>query len=87
MTTDAGHKKLSSEAGLPQPRDGEGLVLVALNEEHGLLDLRGDRQVRVGDKLEILPSQAGTTINLYDYLYGTRGEHVEVVWPIAARGA
>lgn len=87
VTTDAGHKKLSSEAGLPQPRDADGLTLTALNEEHGLLDLGAGRRVRVGDKLEILPSQAGTTINLYDYVYGIRGEHVAAVWPIAARGA
>ncbi len=56
-------------------------------DEHGRLDLsRAQREVRVGDRLELLVPHCDPTVNLYDNLYAVRGERVEGVWPIAARG-
>ena len=56
-------------------------------DEHGRLDLtRAGRDVRVGDRLELLVPHCDPTVNLYDHLYAVRGERVEDVWPIAARG-
>ncbi len=86
ITTDAGKKKLSEDVGLPEAKDAH-LQLVALNEEHGLLDLLDEsREVRVGDQLEIIPCNGGTTINLYDEMIAMRGERVENIFEIAARG-
>jgi len=86
ITTDAGKKKLSEDVGLPEAKDAH-VQLVALNEEHGLLDLLdASREVRVGDQLEIVPCNGGTTINLYDEMLGMRGDCVEAVFEIAARG-
>ena len=31
-------------------------------------------------------SHCDPVVNLYDQLYGVRGDRVEVVWPIAGRG-
>ena len=87
VTTDAGKKKLSEDVGLPEARHSERLRLVDLNEEHALLDLIDDaHEVRVGDKIEIVPCNGGTTINLYDQMYGMRGDHLETIFDITARG-
>jgi D-serine deaminase-like pyridoxal phosphate-dependent protein len=40
----------------------------------------------VGDTLELLPFHGGTTINLYNTLYGVRGDTVESEFEIEARG-
>lgn len=56
-------------------------------DEHGRLDLtKASREVRLGDRLSFLVPHCDPTVNLYDRLYAVRGERVEGVWPIAARG-
>lgn len=87
VTTDVGQKKMSSDAGLPLVKDAAGLRCVALNEEHCILERdENAADVRVGDKLELIPFHGGTTINLYDKMYGVRGETVETVFEIEGRG-
>jgi D-serine deaminase-like pyridoxal phosphate-dependent protein len=87
VTTDAGMKKFSGDAGLPRLKDSPDLRVHELNEEHGRLVLANlERRVNVGDKLELLPSHGCTTFNLYDELYGMRDGKVEVVWDISGRG-
>jgi len=87
VTTDAGKKKLTEDEGLPQPKDPDGIKVIALHEEHGILELTDpQKKVRVGDKIEIIPSHGCTTFNLYDQLYGMRDDHLEVILEIAARG-
>ena len=87
---DGGYKAFSTDRTF-----GPRLVDPALSEvsyawagdEHGRLDLtRAGRDVRVGDRLELLVPHCDPTVNLYDHLYAVRGERVEDVWPIAARG-
>jgi len=39
VTTDAGKKKLTEDEGLPQPKASDQLKMVALHEEHGILEL------------------------------------------------
>ncbi|MCZ6515583.1 MAG: DSD1 family PLP-dependent enzyme [Acidobacteria bacterium] len=56
-------------------------------DEHGKLDLtNAEREIRLGDRLEFIVPHCDPNANLYDRLYGIRGEKVEAVWPIAARG-
>lgn len=87
VTTDVGQKKMSSDAGLPLVKTMEGLRCVALNEEHCILERETNSvDVRVGDKLELIPFHGGTTINLYDQMYGVRGTQIETIFEIAARG-
>lgn len=87
VTIDAGQKKLSSDAGLPRVKNCDGVRLVALNEEHGILEaVDSASSLHVGDPLEIIPSHGGTTINLYEKMYGVRGEKVETVFEILGRG-
>ena len=63
------------------------------SDEHGAIDLTGcERKARVGDKILLVPGHCDPTVNLHDWYVGVRGMHgdnarVEVVWPVAARGA
>lgn len=87
ITVDAGQKKLTSAAQLPQPKD-DALRMLKVQEEHGLLEvLDHQRSPRVGDTIELIPWHGGTTVNLYDRMYGIRDGYVAEVWHIAARGA
>jgi D-serine deaminase-like pyridoxal phosphate-dependent protein len=85
--TDAGMKTLTPEFGMPMVLDPEGWEATKLSEEHGFLQRAGGERLQPGDVVELIPSHGCTTINLHDSYYVTRGETVEAVWPIAARGA
>lgn len=40
----------------------------------------------LGTKLLLIPGHCDPTINMYDYIVGYRGNRVEHVWEIEARG-
>ncbi len=88
MITDAGTKALSVDAGMPTPRDLSGIDYKMAGDEHGRLELnRTNADLKVGDKIQVVPSHCDTTVALYDWFVGLRGGRVECVWPIAGRGA
>lgn len=87
ITTDAGLKKITSDAGLPLVKHEPGLTCAALNEEHCILKRGASaRDIQVGEKLELIPFHGGTTINLYERMYGIRSGQVQAVFEISARG-
>ena len=62
----------------------------------GDIGIRGDRiasigdlaaALALGDTLLLVPGHCDPTVNLYDELVCCRGNRVEAIWPIAARGA
>ena len=62
--------------------------MVKASDEHGVIAVpAGIPNLRVGDKLRLVPGHCDPTVNLYDWLVGVRGERVECVWPVSARGA
>ncbi|MCZ6847071.1 MAG: DSD1 family PLP-dependent enzyme, partial [Alphaproteobacteria bacterium] len=40
----------------------------------------------LGEAVMLIPGHCDPTVNLYDWYVGIRGETVERVWPVAARG-
>jgi D-serine deaminase-like pyridoxal phosphate-dependent protein len=86
IITDAGHKSLTTEFGMPLIKGLHGAELFSLSEEHGKIRLAGESDLKPGDKIEFIPSHGCTTINLHDQYYGVRGDRLETVWEIAARG-
>ncbi len=87
VTTDVGQKKISQDAGLPLVKNGNGWNCIALNEEHCLLArTEYAPDVCIGDRLELIPFHGGTTINLYDRMYGTRRDSIETIFEIAGQG-
>ena len=83
---DAGLKAISSEFGDPTVR-AEGAIWSDFSEEHGEISLEGRAlELRVGDKIELIPRHGCTTVNLHGrYHVVGNGELVDV-WDIAARG-
>ncbi|MBX5494301.1 MAG: alanine racemase [Bryobacteraceae bacterium] len=58
-----------------------------MNEEHGYLDVsRAKRRFSVGDRLRIIPNHICVAMNLHEKVYGIRGNVVETVWNVEARG-
>jgi 3-hydroxy-D-aspartate aldolase len=85
---DAGLKALAVDSGMPVVRGRPDLEFQRASDEHGLLLARDPAApLRVGDKLWLIPGHCDPTINLYDWYVGVRGDRVEAVWPITARGA
>jgi D-serine deaminase-like pyridoxal phosphate-dependent protein len=83
---DAGLKALSVDSGLPLVAD-EGAEYLGASDEHGVLRLDDQSRFKLGDKIRLIPGHCDPTVNLYDWIVGYRGDTVECVWPIAARGA
>jgi D-serine deaminase-like pyridoxal phosphate-dependent protein len=85
---DGGFKAFSTDrAFAPQAKDLDGVTYAWAGDEHGRLDLTSaSRDVKLGDRLEFVVPHCDPSVNLYDRIYGLRGDQVEAVWPIAARG-
>lgn len=91
---DGGSKTFSSDPARPAESGLYGRVIDdpavrfhRMSEEHGFLDLRGaGMQIRIGDRLRIIPNHVCTAVNMHESIYGVRGEAVETIWKVAARG-
>lgn len=91
---DAGSKALGREPLRADDADGFGevldhpeVVVTAMSEEHGILDLTGsDWRPVVGDLVRIVPNHVCYVVNLHGRLYGVRDETVVEVWEVAGRG-
>jgi 3-hydroxy-D-aspartate aldolase len=56
-------------------------------DEHGVLNLaKASAPVKLGHRLEFIVPHCDPTVNLYDQIFALRGNEVEAVWRIAARG-
>ena len=88
---DSGIKSNGFHYGVLNPpviKDIEGIKVKKFSEEHGILELNSpSRELKVGDKIEIIPSHCCATVNLHDEYIGINNNNkVEVIWPISARG-
>jgi D-serine deaminase-like pyridoxal phosphate-dependent protein len=88
---DSGSKSLSSDLhGL----EGYGYIceypeakIFALAEEHGHVDFSAcERKPEIGERVSIIPNHCCTVTCLFDEVVGVRGDQVDVVWKVAARG-
>ncbi len=61
--------------------------LYKLSEEHGHLDLSNcDETPVIGERVHIIPVHTCLVTNMFDAIYGVRGEEVKTMWQVAARG-
>ncbi|MEI5682063.1 DSD1 family PLP-dependent enzyme [Mesorhizobium sp. CGMCC 1.15528] len=81
---DAGLKALAVDSGLPRVDRAE-IRYVRATDEHGVLD-DPERVLDVGDRLLLVPGHCDPTCNLHDWYVAVRGERVEAIWPVTARG-
>ncbi len=85
---DAGLKAFSTDKPFgPECSTVKGLKYSWAGDEHGRLDIsQAERELKIGERLEFIIPHCDPTVNLYDKMYALRGERVEGVWAIAARG-
>lgn len=85
---DGGYKAFSTDRPFtPQPVGIDGVTYGWAGDEHGRLDMsNASRDLKLGDRIEFIPPHVDPTVNLYDSIYALRGDQVEAIWPIAARG-
>ncbi len=88
VVVDGGLKAFSTDKPFrPEAKGIEGLAFSWGGDEHGKLDLtNASRGLEVGDRVEFRAPHCDPTVNLYDRIYGVRGQQVELSWAIAARG-
>ena len=84
---DAGLKASSVDSGMPKVWQRTDLSYIKAADEHGVLSTINAASVNLGDQLMLVPGHCDPTVNLYDEMICIRGDRVEAVWPIAARGA
>jgi D-serine deaminase-like pyridoxal phosphate-dependent protein len=91
---DGGSKTFSSDRYQAEHGRGFGLLkedpaaeIERFSEEHGHVNLsQSNRKYTVGERLMVIPNHVCSTVNMHDEIYGVRGERVETVWQVAARG-
>jgi D-serine deaminase-like pyridoxal phosphate-dependent protein len=94
MIIDGGSKTFSSdrlsnsaEVTFGHLVEAPGARFHKMNEEHGFIDLtHADAEFHVGDRVHMIPNHICVAVNLHERVYGVRGEKVEEVWTVDARG-
>ena len=87
---DVGRKGCGAEWGPPRVKTIPGAKIPSFNsEEHATVQLPDDaaEKIRVGDRIEIIPSHGCTTSNLYREFVVHRNGTVIDRWPIEGSGA
>lgn len=88
-TTDAGLKTFATDAGSPAiargAPDGANYFFYG-DEQGGIIYPSGGRQLRPKDVVSCVVPHCDPTVNLYDCYHVVRGETLESIWPIEARG-
>ena len=88
---DSGTKALTSDGSSRHKGFGyvigrPDMVITNLNEEHAFLESEQPLNLRIGDKLAIIPNHACVVCNLVDQVYGIRNGKLDHVIRIDARG-
>lgn len=86
---DGGSKTLTVEGYTPHGHIVEfpEAKIYGLNEEHAYTNV-ADCPVKpvIGDRVRIIPNHVCVAVNMHNVAYGVRGDRVETIWPVAARG-
>ncbi|MGE3315435.1 MAG: DSD1 family PLP-dependent enzyme [Planctomycetaceae bacterium] len=86
---DSGRKTLNPDLHMPLVKRfaQNEAEAVRLSAEHCELKLSGAaRDLKIGDKVELIVGYADFTTVLHDEFHGFRNDRLEVVWPILGRG-
>ena len=82
---DAGLKVQSVDSGLPVIFGRADLKYIRCSDEHGLIEDPGN-VLKINEKLRLVPGHCDPTCNMHDWYVGVRGDRVETLWPVSARG-
>lgn len=84
-TIDAGWKSLSTEYGMPEVSNINAQYEPA-GDEHGTLKGDDVANLKIGDRIKIVPSHIDTTIACHRMIFAFRESAIETVWQIASGG-
>ncbi len=82
---DAGLKAQSVDSGLPVIFGRDDVTYIKCSDEHGVVEDTGN-VLQVNEKLRLVPGHCDPTCNVHDWYVGVRGDTVETLWPVSARG-
>jgi len=85
-TLDAGLKAVTDDKGKPSFKDFPKSRFRVFSEEHSQIKTNPNDTLRIGEKIEIIPSHICTTVNLYDHFTVLKDGEVIAKWDIIARG-
>jgi D-serine deaminase-like pyridoxal phosphate-dependent protein len=84
---DSGRKTLNPDVHKPHVKGHPDATVLHLSAEHCTVELGpNSRDLKIGDKVELVVGYSDFTTVLHDRFYGIRGGAVETVWPILGRG-
>ncbi|MFM9115546.1 MAG: DSD1 family PLP-dependent enzyme [Planctomycetota bacterium] len=86
VVLDFGRKSLSPDLGLPKALNRDDLQPLWLSAEHAVCEVTQGVGPQIGDRVEWILGYGDWTTVLHDYYYVCRGEQVESVQPLDARG-
>ena len=87
ITVDAGTKALAMERPKPIVKHITGVSYSLSGDEHGKISFENpSREIKIGDKVELIITHCDPAVNLYDYYYCIRNDKVEAIWEITGRG-
>lgn len=88
-TSDAGFKAFATDAGPPTIARGApaGARYFFFGDEQGGIEYSSsDQRLGPGDIITCAVPHCDPTVNLYDCYHLVRGDRLEAIWPIEARG-
>lgn len=86
IVIDVGRKGVGGEMGSPRVRNLAGAQAASWSEEHITITVPADAAIKIGDRIEIIPSHGCTTSNLYSEFVVYQNGQVTGKWPIEGRG-
>lgn len=84
---DKGAHASSLISGFGRVKNHPELEIVGLSEEVGKISIKGDCDLKIGDKIEIIPNHSCSAANMTSYLVGHRNHDVEEIIEIDIRGS
>lgn len=72
--------------GFGKVKGHDNLNIIGLSEEVGKIEIVGETNLKVGDKIEIIPNHSCSCANMTSYVIGYRGDEVVEVIDIDVRG-
>ena len=88
-TTDAGFKAFATDAGPPEIASGAppgASYFFFGDEQGGIFYTGGDAPLKPTDVIFCVVPHCDPTVNLYDRYHVVRGDMLEAIWPVDARG-
>jgi D-serine deaminase-like pyridoxal phosphate-dependent protein len=90
VVIDVGRKAIGIDRTPPEVVGDQGAIRIEygqhfIHEEHTGLELVPGSTLGIGDRVELMPGYAPTTVNFYDFYYVVADDRVVDVWPIHAR--